>query len=486
MAKRKTKSDEIVSTVSLETPVENMETLVDPPVRKSRRVKTEKMETEKTACSSSDEESLLLVADSEVKESEPQEYSHEVTETETEEPEPFRIASVPCKPKESDGDDSVIQLVPDTDVPAQADAYDEPEPFRVVDVPPNSIASDDYDACQSISVPVTEKRKDEGYLRLNRPKLGMLMVKQELEDSVESDDISLVSESDENDSDETHPDTGDASQQDMDDFFVVHRRVSSDDVPQDYDEPDETIPDDFADEPSDYLDDGDVEEPCDPDSSSYPPCLGAPVYPVSICKGVSDLPFVKKSSSDKCYLVPGGKNEKLRFEHSYTVKKSRPYRRDVNSELEDTCIADMPYYCFDGHVVGMANEFDPLSGMYANEVYTTRGVYFFRTCSELPDRSCSYDDFFQAILNSVILYDAEFTPLCDLPGYDCDSVDSECDDISVVCMGVLEVCGVRYGMRSDCTVDFESVIRALWEIINTDDSDEDLGFYRAYFKLLGD
>ena len=487
MAKRKTKSDEVVSTVSLETPVENMETPVEPPVRKSRKVKTEKMETEKTACSSSDEESLLLVADSEVKAAEPTESLHEVTKTETEEPEPFRIAAIPCKPLEPDGDDSVIQLVPDTEVHSQAESYDEPEPFRVVDVPPNSISSDDYDACQSITVPATEKRKDEGYLRLNKPKLGMLMVKPDLADCVESSDVTLVDGSDENDSYESQSDTDDSAQQDMDDFFIVHRRVSSDDVPQDSDEPDVMVPDDFIDEPSDPLDDGDVEEePCDTDSSSYPSCFGAPVCPVSICKGVSDLPFVKKSSSDKCYLVPDGKNEKLRFERSYTVRKSRPYRRDVNFELEDTCIADMPYYCFDGHVVGMAYEFDPLSGMYENEVYTTRGVYSFRTCSELPERSCSYDDFFQTILNSVILYDAEFTPLCDLSGYDCDSVDSECDDISVVCMGVLEVCGVRYGMRSDCTVDFESVIRALWEIINTDDSDEDLGFYRAYFKRLGD
>lgn len=502
MAKRKTKSDEIVSTVSLETPVENMETSVETPVetsvRKSKKVKTEKTEkAEKAACPSSDVESLPLVADSEVQATEPQESLHDATETVTEEPEPFRIAAVPGKPQESDDDDSVIQLVPDTNVPTQAEADAEQEPFRVVDVPPNSVSSDDYDARQSISVPVTEKRKDEGYLRLNKPKLGMLMVKPELEDSVESNDVSLVGESDENDSDESQPDAEDAAQQDMDDFFVVHRHVSSDDVPQDCadsGEPDEMIPDetddfvdDFVDEPSDYLDDDDVEEePCDQDNSSYPSCLESPVCPVFVCKGVSDLPFVKKSSSDKCYLVPDGKNEKLRFERSYTVKKSRPYRRDLNYELEDTCIADMPYYCFDGHVVGMAHEFDPLSGMYMNEVYTTRGVYSFRTCSELPERSGSYDDFFQTILNTIILYDAEFTPLCDLSGYDCTSVDSECDDISVVCMGVLEVCGVRYGMRSDCTVDFESVIRALWEIINTDDSDEDLGFYRAYFKLLGD
>lgn len=490
MAKRKTKSDEIVSTVSLETPVENMETPVEPPVettvRKSRKVKTEKTKAEKITCPSSDVESLSFVADSEVEATEMQASWHDVTETATDEPEPFRIAAVPGKPKESDGDDSVIQLVPDTEVPAQAESYDEPEPFRVVDVPPNSIASDDYDACQSISVPVTEKRKDEGYLRLNKPKLGMLMVKQELEDSVEIDDVSLVSESDESDSD-----ADDAAQQDMDDFFVVHRRVSSDDVPQDSSDsdemvPDEMVPGDFIEEPCDYLDDDEVEEPCDQDNSSYPSCLEAPVCPVFVCKGVFDLPFVKKSSSDKCYLVPDGKNEKLRFERSYTVKKSRPYKRDLKSELEDTCIADMPYYCVDGHVVGMAHDFDPLSGMYMNEVYTTRGVYSFRTCSELPERSVSYDDFFQTILNSVILYDAEFTPLCDLSGYDDSSVDSECDDISVVCMGVLEVCGVRYGMRSDCMVDFESVIRALWEIINTEDSDEDLGFYRAYFQLLGD
>ena len=511
MAKRKTKSDEIVST-ALETPVENMETPVEPtvetivetPVRKSRKVKTEKTEKtgklEKTACSSSDVESLPLVADSEVQATEPQESLHVATETANEEPEPFRIAAVPGKPQESDGDDFVIQLVPDTEVPPQAEADAEQEPFRVVDVPPNSVSSDDYDACQSINVPVTEKRKDEGYLRLNKPKLGMLMVKPELElaDSVESKDVSLVGESDENDSDENQSDAEDAAQHDMDDFFVVHRHVSSDDIPQDSadsdepdemipDEPDEMIPDDFADDQSDSLDDDDVEEePCDQDNSSYPSCLEAPVCHVFVCKGVFDLPFVKKSSSDKCYLVPDGKNETLRFERSYTVKKSRPYRRDMNSELEDTCIADMPYYCFDGHVVGMAHEFDPLSGMYMNEVYTTRGVYSFRTCSELPERSGSYDDFFQTILNTIILYDAEFTPLCDLSGYDCASVDGECDDISVVCMGVLEVCGVRYGMRSDCTVDFESVIRALWEIINTDDSDEDLGFYRAYFKLLGD
>ena len=484
MAKRKSvKSEEVVNEVALETVPAIPE---EKPARRSRKVKTEQADTAITN-PVVEEPSTVAIPVSE---------SSDVSQ---EQPEPFRIAAVPPAPKE---DDSVIQLVSDKDATGMSapvsEHGEEPEPFRVVDVPPNSVAPDGDDA-PVIRVPQNAKRKDEGYLRINKPKLGMLMVNTtdvtttealEPADEAESEDKNEISDAD---------DVHDNDAQDMDDFMVVHRHITADDEPQDSADTGDELPDDVDDEiPSDDSDDTDSDDRDDFDDDAdddyedepeecpdHPSCLDAPMFRVFMCNPISDLPFIQKSSMDKCYLVPEGKDGKIRFERSYTVKRARPHGRDSRSDIEDTCIADMPYYWFNGHVVGIAHEYDPVAGMYSHEVYTTRGVYAFRTRSELSECSTSYDSYFQTLLNSVILYDSVFQPLNCLEGYD-DFDDRDCDDISVVCMGVLEVCGVRYGMRSDCQVDFESVIRALWEIINADDSDEDLGFYRAYFKRLGD
>lgn len=486
MAKRKSvKSEEVVNEVALENVPAIPE---EKPARRSRKVKTEQADPAITN----------PVVDEPSTEASPISESSDVSQ---EQSEPFRIAAVPPAPKEYD--DSVIQLVSDNDAPVTnapvSEQGEEPEPFRVVDVPPNSVAPDGDDA-PVIRVPQNEKRKDEGYLRINKPKLGMLMVNTTDVTTTEALEPADEAESDSKDEPSDADDVHDNDARDMDDFMVVHRHITADDEPQDNADTDDygddsndsddvdEIPDDMDEEPeddfSDDVDDDDYDD--EPkECPDHPSCLDAPALPVFMCNPISDLPFIQKSSTDKCYLVPEGKDGKMRFERSYTIKRARPYGRDSRSGIEDTCIADMPYYRFDGHVVGMAHEFDPVAGMYSHEVYTTRGVYAFRTRSELSECPTSYDAYFQTLLNSTILYDAMFLPINGLDGYD-DFDDRDCDDISVVCMGVLEVCGVRYGMRSDCQVDFESVIRALWEIINADDSDEDIGFYRAYFKRLGD
>lgn len=483
MAKRKSvKSEEVVNEVALENVPAIPE---EKPARRSRKVKTEQADPAITN-PVVDEPSTAAIP------------VNESSDVSQEQPEPFRIAAVPPAPKEDDA--SVIQLVSDNDVSATnapvSETGEEPEPFRVVDVPPNSVAPDDSDDAPVIRVPQNEKRKDEGYLRINKPKLGMLMVNTTDVTTMEALESADEAASDSNDEPSDEDDVHDNDAQDMDDFMVVHRHITADDEPQDNADTDDygddsndsddvdEIPDDMDDEPDDDFSDG-VDDDESKECPDHPSCLDAPALPVFMCNPISDLPFIQKSSTDKCYLVPEGKDGKIRFERSYMIKRARPYGRDSRSDIEDTCIADMPYYRFDGHVVGMAHEFDPVAGMYSHEVYTTRGVYAFRTRSELSECPTSYDAYFQTLLNSTILYDAMFLPINGLDGYD-DFDDRDCDDISVVCMGVLEVCGVRYGMRSDCPVDFESVIRALWEIINADDSDEDLGFYRAYFKRFGD
>lgn len=470
MAKRKSvKSVEIANEVALEKVPAIPE---ERPARRSRKVKTEQTD--------------MTIADVVV--DEPSELAIQANESpddSREQPEPFRIAAVPPAPKE--GEDSVIPLVLDDGTPASGQD-EESEPFRVVDVPPNSVSPDDSDDAPVIRVPLNGKRKDEGYLRITKPKLNMLMLNTTdvtVTEALESDDeVEADSVDEPSDADDVH----DNDVQDMDDFTVVRGHHAADYEPQDdtdtNDDPDDVdeIPDYTDDEPLDDTDDDACDD--DPDEcSGYPSCLIPPAPPVFMCNPVSDLPFIQKSSTDKCYLVPEGKDDKIRFECSHSTKRARPCGRESRPDIEDTCIADMPYYRFDGHVVGMAHEFDPIAGMYSYEVYTTRGVYAFRMRSELPECRTSYDVYFQTLLNSMILYDATFLPIDSLDGYgDFD----DCDDISVVCMGVLEVCGVRYGMRSDCPVDFESVVRALWEIINSDNSDEDLGFYHAYFKRLGD
>lgn len=396
---------------------------------------------------------------------------------------------------------------------------------------------DFFDGVKKKTVTSGRKRASEKKLRISKPRVSRLSVKgikQEKEDSTHDDE---------------HDDNRDDIEAQDDAYLITHKHLlddeagySDDDYADDYsddgdidldkgddtgkdddggevstdmpDEPDadddlpEYIDDTASDtddrygepiEPDDDYDDVD-EEPygdddyCDecPDDDVEDDDLRKGNFPLCECLPLEDVPFIVRSRSAMQFVMPSKGNEPIRFEKAITGRTAD--KRRIN-EMHERCITDMPYFEFNGHVIGwdMCNitKDGCCVQKHIHHVFTTRGVYEFLTMGVMDN--CTSGDLnarFNDILNRVPMFNVCFTPVEDMPEYT-DSVDVE--QVSVPCCGVLEIDGMMFGMNSQFELDFGSVLKALCDILNDvcacncnrrSADPEKASFFTAYFYVL--
>lgn len=470
---------------------------------------------------------------------------------EEEQNQPLRIAPVPQGSVSDNADDldaHVMESNEHTDedvkspvnesVQKRVKGSDEFDDTPVVIAAPPSEAKepedDFFDGVKKKTVTSGRKRASEKKLRISKPRVSRLSVKgikQEKEDDTHDeheddrddieaqDDAYLITHKhlldDEAGYDDDYADDyGDDGDSDLDKDDDTGKDDDGGEVSTDMpDEPDmdddlpEYIDDTASDtddrygepiEPDDDYDDVD-EEPygyddyCDecPDDDVEDD-LRKSEFPLCECLPLENVPFIVRSRSAMQFVMPSKGNEPIRFEKAITGRTAD--KRRIN-EMHERCITDMPYFEFNGHVIGwdMCNitKDGCCVQKHIHHVFTTRGVYEFLTMGAVDN--CTSGDLnarFNDILNRVPMFNICFTPVEDMPEYT-DSVDVE--QVSVPCCGVLEIDGMMFGMNSQFELDFGSVLKALCDILNDvcacncnrrSADPEKASFFTAYFYVL--
>lgn len=393
---------------------------------------------------------------------------------------------------------------------------------------------DFFDGVKKKTVTSGRKRASEKKLRISKPRVSRLSVKgikQEKEDDTHDeheddrddieaqDDAYLITHKhlldDEAGYDDDYADDyGDGGDSDLDKDDDTGKDGDGGEVSTDMpDEPDmdddlpEYIDDTASDtddrygepiEPDDGYDDVDEEPYGDDDYCDECPDddveddLRKGEFPLCECFPLENVPFIVRSRSAMQFVMPSKGNEPIRFEKAITGRTAD--KRRIN-EMHERCITDMPYFEFDGHVIGwdMCNitKDGCCVQKHIHHVFTTRGVYEFLTMGVMDNcTACDLNARFNDILNRVPMFNVCFTPVEDMPEYT-DSVDVE--QVSVPCCGVLEIDGMMFGMNSQFELDFGSVLKALCDILNDvcacncnrrSADPEKASFFTAYFYVL--
>ena len=151
-------------------------------------------------------------------------------------------------------------------------------------------------------------------------------------------------------------------------------------------------------------------------------------------------------------------------------------------DLDERCIADIPYFVFDGYVLGVKKVLESEDGDYVTVlVSTTRGSCTFTVRSLCytdvvnPNaRVGDLNDWFSRVLNREAIFGLIHEDLKCLDYLDEADYEILDNDIAIAGYGVLHLGKHYLGMKKGLGLEFDHVIHALASIINSKTLSQDL------------